>query len=395
MPRSLALFFGLLTLVACSGIKPSGDYSDLRGRVFSLYFNSPLENATVSIPGYGKQVTTDSEGYFELRGLPTKWMQVEINHRSHQELQRQVHVEPFGAKYVEFYVDNSIREREPRVVFERNFDLWTTGLYGQKQQGLTLNQSRNVYRTYPVWAKNKRQIGYIAYENSRSVTLEDDGVWIMNQDGTMPRKLTGVRDVGRLYHLDWVSDTGKFAFMLQDRIFTYNANTGAQQSISGTLTNAGTLDNFDVGPVWIPGTDKMLSTAYSIDLGTNYQFDPNLRQIYVLNQKGGERAQLTREGDNYGPAVSHTGEKVAYISTASGDPEIWVMDIDGTNAQQVTFMKAGKVGQPRWSEDDNYILFTSDYMQQYRSRYPRELWALDLLTGKTHMVTNDAVRADA
>ena len=393
--RLLPLFIAaLLGTSACSGIKPSGDYSDLRGRVFSLHFNGPLENATVEIPGFNKQVTTDSDGYFELRGLPTEWLEIEVEHPVHTTLRRPVHVEPFGAKYVELYVDQGQRTRTPRVVFERNFDIWTTDIYGQRQEGLTLQQPRNLYRTYPVWSDNKSKIAYIAYENSNRVTLEDDGVWLMNTNGTMPRKLTGVRDVGRLYHLDWSTDSKRFVFMLQDRIFTYDLNKGRQQSISGTLTRSGALDNFDVGPVWIPGSDKLLTTAYQINLQTNYSFDPNLRQIYVLNQEGGKRQQLTTEGDNYAPAVSHSGEKVAYVSTASGQPEVWVMNLDGTNKQQMTRMKANKVGQPRWSEDDNYLLFTSDYMQQYKSRTPHELWALDLLTNEVHMVSNDALHAD-
>ena len=394
MLRNLLLLICLITLTACSGFKPSGDYSDLRGRVFSLYYNSPLENATVSVPGYGKQVVTDSDGYFELRGLPTEWVDVTVSHISHADIKRPVHIEPMGAKYVELYADKNIRVRGPKVVFERNFDLWTTDLYGQDQKGLTLEQPRNMYRTYPVWSADKQKIAYVAYENSSRVTLDANGVWVMNSTGTMPRRLTGVRDIGRLYHLDWVSGQGQFVFMLQDRIFLYDSEKGEQMSISGNLTNAGVLGTFDVGPVWVPGTDTLLSTAYNINMQSNYSFDPNFRQIYTLNKRGGKREQLTTEGDNYAPAVSHTGERVAYISTVSGHPEIWSMRLDGNNRKQLTFMKATKAGQPRWSADDNYILFTSDYMQQYQSRDPKELWALDLITGKVHMVTNDALHAD-
>lgn len=394
MLRTLLLLLCLISLTACSGFKPSGDYSDLRGRVFSLYFNSPLENATVSVPGHGKQVVTDSDGYFEIRGLPTEWVDVTVSHVSHQDVTRPVQIQPMGAKYIELYTDKGTQMRGPKIVFERNFDIWTTDLYGQNQQGLTLNQARNMYRTYPVWNTGKQKIAYIGYRNSSQTTLDADGVWMMNADGTMARRMTGVRDIGRLYHLDWNPDNKNFVFMLQDRIFLYDLEKGEQISVSGNLTSAGVLDTYDVGPVWVPNTDTLLTTAYNINLQSNYSFEPNFRQIYTLNKRGGKRTQLTTEGDNYAPAVSHSGDQVAYISSSSGEPELWTMRLDGSNRKQITFMKATQVGQPRWSADDNYILFTSDYMQQYQSRIPRELWAVDLLTGKVHMVTNDAVHAD-
>lgn len=394
MLKALLSLSCILTLTACSGFKPSGDYSDLRGRVFSLYFNGPLENATVSIPAYGKQVVTDSDGYFELRGIPTEWVDVTISHTSHSDITRPVHIEPMGAKYVEFYSDKNVRLRKPEIVLERNFDIWTTDIYGQNQKGITLNQARNMYRTYPVWNSNKTKVAYIGYMNSSQTTLDADGVWMMNANGTMPRRITGVRDIGRLYHLDWNADDRNFVFMLQDRIFLYDLEKGDQMSVSGNLTQSGILDTYDVGPVWVPNTNSLLTTAYNINLQTNYSFEPNFRQIYTLDKRGGKRTQLTTEGDNYAPAISHSGDRVAYISTASGDPELWSMSLNGTNRKQLTFMKATKIGQPRWSADDNYILFTSNYMQQYQSRVPKELWALDLLTGKVHMVSNDALHAD-
>ena len=70
------------------------------------------------------------------------------------------------------------------------------------------------------------------------------------------------------------------------------------------------------------------------------------------------------------------------------------MNINGSDPQQMTFMKAEQVGQPRWTSDDQYLLFTSSYMQKYKSKEPRELWAVDLIDRKPHMVTNDALHAD-
>lgn len=382
-------------LAACTPFKETGDYSDLRGRVFSLYYNGPLANATVSIPQYSSNVTTDANGYFEIRGLPTKGaLNLKLTHATHNSLERPVYIAPYGAKYIELYTDQAAAPARPQVVFERKSDIWTTDLYGQKQTPLTLNQPRSLYRTYPVWSRDKSQIGYIAAAPSSQNPLNGDGVWIMRADGTMPRKMTSVNDIGKLYHLDWSADGSQFLFMLQDKMFVYNQRFGTQKSLSGALTRASAFENFDAGPVWTPDGARIVTTAYSADFNTNIRFQPNQRQIYILDQQGGARQQLTRDGDNYSPAVSHDGRHIAYVSTVSGNPEIWVMDINGSNPQQLTYLKSSRIGQPRWTSDNQTLLFASDYMQQYRSLQPQELWAVDLSSRQSHMVTNDAVHAD-
>lgn len=381
-------------LAACTPFKATGDYSDLRGRVFSLYYNGPLANATVAIPQYSSNVQTDANGYFELRGLPTKWLNLEVSHATHQPVKRPVHIEPYGAKYVEIYTDETAAPAKPQVVFERNYDIWTSDLYGQNQVSLTTHQPRNLYRTYPVWSRDKGQIGYIASTASSNNPLNGDGVWVMRADGSMPRKMTSVLDVGKLYHLDWSADGNQFLFMLQDKMYVYNQRYGTQKSLSGALTRASAFENYDAGPVWTPDASHIVTTAYSADFNTNIRFQPNLRQIFILDQQGSTRLQLTRDGDNYSPAVSHDGQHIAYISTVSGQPELWMMDINGANPQQLTFLKSNRIGQPRWSIDDHNLLFASDYMQQYRSLHPQELWAVDIDTRQSHMVSNDAIHAD-
>lgn len=388
-----AALLGMIT--ACSPFNPSGEVSDVRGRVFSQYFNAPLENAIVSIPNFSKNVRTDANGYFELRGIPTKWTEIEISHPNHQHLSRELHIEPFGAKYIEFRMNKEApTANSPKIVFERNYDIWTSDIYGNAQKNLTGKQPRNIYRTYPVWSAKKDNIGYIAYEASQRVTLDDDGVWVMRADGTMPRKMTSVIDVGRIYHLDWSQDDNKFMFMLQDKIFVYNHRYGTQKSLSSALTRPSSFDNYNAGPVWTADGNKIVTTAYNVDFGINYRYTPNLHQIYIMDQQGGTRKQLTFEGDNFAPAVSHDGQKIAYISTMGGSAELWMMNIDGSSPEQITFMKANKIGQPRWDSHDQYVLFTSDYMQRYKSLYPKELWAVDTLTRDVHMVSNDAIHAD-
>jgi TolB protein len=55
------------------------------------------------------------------------------------------------------------------------------------------------------------------------------------------------------------------------------------------------------------------------------------------------------------PGIAET--QIAYVSTKSGNKEIWVMDYDGANQHQVSHLKSISL-TPRWSPDASRIAFT-------------------------------------
>ena len=62
---------------------------------------------------------------------------------------------------------------------------------------------------------------------------------------------------------------------------------------------------------------------------------------------------------------SPDGKKIAFYSTRSGNPEIWVCNRDGTNAVQVTSLGGPPCGTPRWSPDGERIVFDSSLNGQW------------------------------
>src|SRR4030095_2432401 len=66
----------------------------------------------------------------------------------------------------------------------------------------------------------------------------------------------------------------------------------------------------------------------------------------------------TRQDGN--PQLSPDGRHLASPSNRSGDVEIWVSDLDGANAFQLTTMGAPATGTPRWSPDGISITFNSN-----------------------------------
>ncbi len=55
------------------------------------------------------------------------------------------------------------------------------------------------------------------------------------------------------------------------------------------------------------------------------------------------------------PGIART--RIAFVSSRSGNKEIWVMDYDGQNQQQLTTQR-GIAVTPRWSPDDSRIAYT-------------------------------------
>lgn len=80
-------------------------------------------------------------------------------------------------------------------------------------------------------------------------------------------------------------------------------------------------------------------------------------QIFTIEPNGSHKRQLTfSEGGNYLPAWSPDGQRLAFVSNRNGSPEIWVMDLDGSNQKQLT--QSGGNLLPAWSPDGGKIAFT-------------------------------------
>jgi Tol biopolymer transport system component len=77
--------------------------------------------------------------------------------------------------------------------------------------------------------------------------------------------------------------------------------------------------------------------------------DLNAAAIYLVDVEAGtSRPLLPKEtAGNFDPTWSPDGSQMAFVSTRSGNSEIWVANVDGTNLRQLT--NAGQfVRFPYW-----------------------------------------------
>ncbi len=57
------------------------------------------------------------------------------------------------------------------------------------------------------------------------------------------------------------------------------------------------------------------------------------------------------------PALSPDSSRIAFVSSRSGSPEIWVSNVAGGNARRLTSFSGPQVGAPSWSPDGRSIVF--------------------------------------
>jgi imidazolonepropionase-like amidohydrolase/Tol biopolymer transport system component len=99
-----------------------------------------------------------------------------------------------------------------------------------------------------------------------------------------------------------------------------------------------------------------------------------LGDIYVLPIAGGE-AKSINSGHAWSmqPRFSPDGSEIAFTSDAGGGDNIWIMQVDGSNARQLTKEDFRLLNNPYWSPDGQYIA-AKKHFTTTRSAGTGEIW---------------------
>lgn len=146
-----------------------------------------------------------------------------------------------------------------------------------------------------------------------------------------------------------------------------------------------------------PGQFNYKDVPLATDEGTwmNLDVSPDGKQIvfdllgdiYIMPAAGGE-AKALRTGIpfEFQPRFSPNGKLISFTSDAGGGDNIWVMNVDGTQARQVTKEDYRLLNNAAWTPDGNYLIARKHFTSQ-RSLGAGEMWMYHITGGSGIQLT--------
>ena len=217
----------------------------------------------------------------------------------------------------------------------------------------------------PAWSPDGRQIAFrYGWGNSE--------IYVMNADGSDPKNLT--HNEKQNQEPAWSPDGRQIAFVsmrdVNAEIYVMNADGSEPRRLTHS-------DFADTTPAWSPdGRQIAFESARDGQL-----------QIYVMNTDGsGQRRVTNSQVFQIDADWSPDGRQIAYTGHPSSSPfdhnyEIYVMNADGSNPRRLTYNNEEDSG-PTWSPDGRQIAFRSDRDGNY------EIYVMNTDGSKQRRVTH-------
>lgn len=145
--------------------------------------------------------------------------------------------------------------------------------------------------------------------------------------------------------------------------------------------------------------------SFSTDEGTWLHLDVSpdgasivfslLGDLYVMPLAGGEAKRITSGASmDVQPRFSPDGRRLAFASDRGGLENLWICDLDGGNARQVSTEKGSTVSAPAWSPDGQWLVGRKR-LTDTSSIGAVELWMWHLRGGEGLQITKKEEQPDA
>jgi TolB protein len=189
---------------------------------------------------------------------------------------------------------------------------------------------------------------------SGKIGFEGDGSGVWNLSVMKPNG-TGLADLDSpegSADLAWSPDGKRIAFEA-DALGDGNLEVFVMNLDGTGLTPLTDAAEWDLWPAWFPSGQQLAFTS----------FRTGIPQIWVMNADGSDQHALT-EGDEFAclqPNVSPSGQQIVYQRESMIEPpKVWIMNADGSDQHALTPAGPTQDVDAQWSPDGQRIVFSSN-----------------------------------
>jgi len=204
-------------------------------------------------------------------------------------------------------------------------------------------------------------------------------IWMMDYDGANQHAVT---------HLGTISISPRISPDNSRLAFSSLGRNGFQirmySMLLGRMLGFPEIGGTNISPTWSPSGNEI---AYS----SSRTGDP---EIWISDAGGNLPRRIT---SNRGPDVSptynpRTGAQIAWISGRTGLPQLYIMNADGSGQQQLT--DSGYATSPSWSPNGQIVAFAWD--RKYGPGAPggQDIYIMDVASKTWYQLTHDGGRCD-
>ena len=197
-------------------------------------------------------------------------------------------------------------------------------------------------------------------------------IWSVKFPGGEAARVTN--DFNDYLNFSLIKNADKFVVLQESvnlHLWVFDKETGSARQITSGINNV----------------DGRFGLAFAPDGRIIYTArDKNNYDIFSINLDGGEMRQLTKNAGrrNVEAVVSPDNRFIAFVSDRTGAPRLWLMNLDGTEARQLTPPSDNKENEelnPYFSPDGKWIYYTFSQIGK------GSIWKISIDSGKSVAVS--------